>query len=97
MKKLVFVGLIVLTLFLIAKILFWGPGSFYSRYVSSKKLKDLRKVEEKLNAENVELKEQFDEMKKGNLQLEKIAREEYGLQKEGETVVKFIEEGDDDE
>ncbi len=97
MKRVIFVGLAVFTLFLLVKILFWGSGSFYSRYSSSKKLHELRRIEEKLNVGNAKLKVQYDEMKKGDLQLEKIAREEYGLQKEGETVVKFIEEGESDE
>jgi len=90
-------GLILAVFYFLAKILFWGSGSFYSRYVSSQRLETLHETKIELEKENYELKENLDDVKGDGVELEKMAREEYGMQKEGEVMIKFIQEDDHDE
>lgn len=90
-------GLIVAIVYFLLKILFWGPDSFYSRFESSRRLEVLQKEEQALTQENRELQEELDKVQGEGVELEKMAREEYGMQKEGEVIIKFIQEGNENE
>ncbi len=89
--------LVLVVLYFLCKILFWGSGSFYSRFASSRRLKSLQGVEERLNQKNKILKKKLDEVNSQGVELEKMAREEYGMQKEGEVIIKFVQEEEQNE
>ncbi len=89
--------LVLAVLYFLCKILFWGSGSFYSRFVSARRLKSLQEMEERLIEKNQILKKERDKVKSEGVELEKMAREEYGMQKEGEVIIKFVQEEEQDE
>ncbi len=90
-------GLILAIFYFLLKILFWGSGSFYSRYLSSQRLESLQKKEQELEGENQRLRGKLDQVQGDGVELEKMAREEYGMQKEGEVMIKFIQEDEHNE
>ena len=62
--------------------------SLWTRYQLSQRKDDLKVKTEQLEAETARLKQQIEDLKSDPALLERIAREEYGMKKEGETVYK---------
>lgn len=65
--------------------------SLWTRYELSQKKEDLKVKTEQLDRETEELKKQIEDLQNDPVLLERIAREEYGMKKEGETVYKIKE------
>jgi len=84
-------------LFLIAIVLYVLFGTQYNfiHYWQTKTAnKQLKTNLTKFAEENKKLKEQIEELRTDPQAIERIARENYGMQKEGERVILFLEEGD---
>ncbi|HKL19730.1 MAG TPA: septum formation initiator family protein [Halalkalibaculum sp.] len=62
--------------------------SLWTRYDLSQRKDDLKQKTEQLEAETARLKQQIKDLKNDPALLERIAREEYGMKKEGETIYK---------
>lgn len=62
--------------------------SLWTRYDLSQRKDDLKEKTEQLEAETARLKQQIKDLKNDPALLERIAREEYGMKKEGETIYK---------
>lgn len=62
--------------------------SLWTRYDLSQRKDDLIQKTEQLEAETAKLKQQIEDLKNDPALLERIAREEYGMKKEGETIYK---------
>lgn len=62
--------------------------SLWTRYELSQRKDELKQKTEQLEAETARLKQQIQDLKNDPALLERIAREEYGMKKEGETVYK---------
>lgn len=62
--------------------------SLWTRYDLSQRKDNLKKKTEQLEAETARLKQQIKDLKNDPALLERIAREEYGMKKEGETIYK---------
>lgn len=82
--------------FLLSWILLWGQNSFLRTWNNGRKLRVLEKevsalkaVNDSLSAENTRLKTSIDAA-------EKVAREKFGLIKEGEKVFRFLPAPEDD-
>lgn len=88
-KKTFLVGL--LALFLVVWFGFFDTYSLYTRYQLNKERKELIKNTEELRAESKLLEEKIKAIERNPLLLEKIAREEYGMRKPGETVYRVRE------
>lgn len=65
--------------------------SIWTRIELSQRKADLKAKTEQLKAETVILKRQIQDLKNDPALLERIAREEYGMKREGETVYKIKE------
>ncbi len=76
----------VLVAFVAIWFLFIDTYSLYTRYTLYKRKKDLSARIEQLKIETEELEERLGQLKNDPGLLEKIAREEYGMRKPGETV-----------
>jgi cell division protein FtsL len=74
--------------FLILWFAFIDTYSLWTRYELSQRKDDLKTKTEQLEAETARLKQQIKDLKNDPALLERIAREEYGMKKEGETVYK---------
>lgn len=70
---------------------FFDTYSLWTRFDLSQKKDDLRMKTQQLETETAELKQQIENLKNDPVLLERIAREEYGMKKEGETVYKIKE------
>ena len=64
--------------------------SVWTRYQLIQRKDDLKERTEKLELRTVELKQKIEALKNDPALLERIAREEYGMKKEGEKVYKVI-------
>lgn len=62
--------------------------SLWTRYDLSQRKDNLKQKTEQLEAETARLKQQIKDLKNDPALLERIAREEYGMKKEGETIYK---------
>ena len=80
---------ILLTGFVIIWFAFVDSYSLKTRWDLSQRKVELKERTEQLNSVSVELMEKTDKMTKDKMILEKIAREEYGMRKPGETVYKI--------
>lgn len=69
--------------------LFIDTYSLWTRYQLSQRKDDLKAKTEHLEAETRELKDKIEALQNDPALLERIAREEYGMKKEGETVYKI--------
>lgn len=69
--------------------LFIDTYSLLTRYQLSQRKETLKAKTEKLEAETRQLKEKINALQNDPDLLERIAREEYGMKKEGETVYKI--------
>lgn len=65
--------------------------SLWTRIALNYRMDELQTKKEKLQKETVILKEKIEDLKTDPDLLERIAREEYGMKKEGETVYKIKE------
>lgn len=62
--------------------------SLWTRYELNQRKQELRERTHNLEQESAELREKIDRLRIDPALLERIAREEYGMKKEGETVYK---------
>ena len=69
--------------------LFIDTYSLWTRYQLIQRKEELKAKTEKLESETKELKTKIDALQSDPALLERIAREEYGMKKEGETVYKI--------
>lgn len=65
--------------------------SLWTRIELHYRMNELQAKKEKLQKETQILKEKIDDLKTDPTLLERIAREEYGMKKEGETIYKIKE------
>ncbi|MCW9707008.1 FtsB family cell division protein [Fodinibius salsisoli] len=65
--------------------------SLWTRIQLNYQMDELQSKKEKLQKETLILKEKIEDLKNDPTLLERIAREEYGMKKEGETVYKIKE------
>lgn len=72
--------------------LFFDNYSLFTRYQLHQEKQDLIQRTEELKKQTVELEEKIQDLEENPDLLEKIAREEYGMRKPGETVYKIKKE-----
>lgn len=77
--------------FLIIWFAFFDTYSLWTRYELSQRKQELQEKTEQLEAETAELEQKINDLRSDPALLERIAREEYGMRKEGETVYKIRE------
>ncbi|MDX1671075.1 MAG: septum formation initiator family protein [Balneolaceae bacterium] len=65
--------------------------SLWTRFELHQRKIELQKKTARLEAETAELKQKIEALKRDPALLERIAREEYGMRREGETVYKIKE------
>lgn len=82
---------IILGGFLLVWFTFIDTYSIWTRVELNQRKSELQEKKEKLKAETAVLKEKIQDLKTDPFLLERIAREEYGMKKEGETVYKIKE------
>lgn len=82
---------IILGGFLLVWFTFIDTYSIWTRVELNQRKRELQEKKEKLKAETAVLKEKIQDLKTDPFLLERIAREEYGMKKEGETVYKIKE------
>lgn len=82
------VGLFFLS-FLLVWFFFVDTYSLSARWSLSQRNKELNERIEQLEIESLELQKRIKELETNPALLEKIAREQYGMRKEGETVYKI--------
>jgi len=80
--------LFILCGFLAIWFLFLDTYSLWTRYKLYERKEDLKAKTEQLKVETAQLKEKIHNLKNDSTLLERIAREEYGMHKKGETVYK---------
>lgn len=80
--------LMILGGFIFVWFAFIDTYSLWTRYELSQRKDELKQKTEQLEAETARLKQQIQDLKSDPALLERIAREEYGMKKEGETVYK---------
>jgi cell division protein FtsB len=79
----------ILVAFILVWILFIDTYSLYTRYELHQKKNELIERTSELKAETASLEEKIEELTDNADLLEKIAREEYGMRKPGETVYRI--------
>ncbi|HMB98842.1 MAG TPA: septum formation initiator family protein [Balneolaceae bacterium] len=79
----------ILVAFILVWILFIDTYSLYTRYELHQKKNELIERTSELKAETASLEEKIKELTDNADLLEKIAREEYGMRKPGETVYRI--------
>lgn len=79
----------ILVAFIVLWILFIDTYSLYTRYELHQKKNDLIERTTELKTETVSLEQKIEKLTENNDLLEKIAREEYGMRKPGETVYRI--------
>lgn len=80
--------MLILGGFLFIWFAFIDTYSLWTRYDLSQRKDELKQKTEQLEAETAELKQQIEDLKNDPALLERIAREEYGMKKDGETIYK---------
>lgn len=83
--------LIILGGFVFIWFAFIDTYSIWTRYTLEQRKSDLKQKTEVLKAETADLKQKIENLKNDPALLERIAREEYGMKKEGEKVYKIKE------
>jgi cell division protein FtsB len=86
---------IILGSFLLIWFSFIDTYSLKTRWDLKQRKSDLKERTEKLNLEAARLQQEVEKLEKDPALLEKIAREEYGMRKPGETVYKIQRESTD--
>ena len=79
----------LLTLLVLSLVIWFGfldTYSFWSRYELSRRKEDLIEKTAELKKETQELNKKINNLKNNPQLIEKIAREEYGMRRKGETV-----------
>lgn len=71
--------------------MFIDTYSVWTRIELQQRQEELKAKKEKLKKETLILKQNIEELQENPLLFERIAREEYGMKKEGETVYKIKE------
>lgn len=84
--------LMLLSAFVVVWFVFIDTYSLKTRWDLHVQKKELQKKTAELNAQSEELKKKIKELESNDAILEKIAREEYGMRKPGETVYKVKRE-----
>ncbi|MFH5882843.1 septum formation initiator family protein [Halalkalibaculum sp. DA3122] len=84
--------LLVLGGFVFVWFAFIDTYSLLTRYQLSERKEDLKLKTRQLEAETVELKDKIEDLKSDSALLERIAREKYGMRKEGDVVYKIREQ-----
>lgn len=79
---------LVLGGFVVIWFAFIDTYSLWTRYQLSERKEDLKIKTAQMEAETARLRQQIQDLKNDPALLERIAREEYGMKKEGETVYK---------
>lgn len=77
-------------LFLVSWIVLWGENSFFKTWNMKRKVEALEKEMNELKATNERLELENQRLKSDPKAAEKVAREKFGLTKEGEKVFRFI-------
>lgn len=83
--------LIILGGFLFIWFAFIDTYSIWTRITLDQRKSNLKEKTEELHAETAELKQKIENLKNDPALLERIAREEYGMKKEGEKIYKVKE------
>ncbi len=83
--------LLVLGGFVVIWFAFIDTYSLWTRYILAQRKYDLKQKTEQLQSETEELKQKVKDLETNPALLERIAREEYGMKKKGETVYKIRE------
>jgi len=83
---------LVLGGFILIWFLFIDTYSIWTRYQLIQQKENLKEKTENLEIKTAELKQKINALKNDSLLLERIAREEYGMKKEDETVYKIVPE-----
>lgn len=82
---------IILGGFIFVWFTFIDTYSIWTRITLNERKEDLKERTEQLKIETIELKQKIENLENDPALLERIAREEYGMKKEGETVYKILE------
>lgn len=82
---------LVLGGFVVIWFTFIDTYSIWTRIELQQRQEELKAKKEKLKAETLILKQNIEELQTNPFLFERIAREEYGMKKEGETVYKIKE------
>lgn len=77
--------------FVVVWFTFIDTYSLWTRVELSQRKAELKEKKQRLKSETLILKQKIDDLKTDPFLLERIAREEYGMKKEGETVYKIKE------
>jgi len=96
-KKSITLVLIVFSFYLLGKIFFFGNDSFAGLKKSTKRLLELEKDNVLLKEESEKLQLEIKSIKNDLTRLEKIAREKLFYQKEGESIIYFVDEKEESE
>ena len=84
--------MLVIILFLAFDIVYLNRKSFYNVLSAREQNNILIKQNKELEIANSELKKINDKLSSDISALEKVAREKYGMGKEGETVIQFLQD-----
>lgn len=84
--------LLVLGGFVLIWFTFIDTYSLWTRYQLNQRYDNLKAKTEQLEADTELLKQKIDKLNNDPVLLERIAREEYGMKREGETIYKIKEE-----
>lgn len=83
--------ILILGGFLVIWFTFIDTYSIWTRIELQQRKEELKKKKKDLKAETLILKQKIDHLKTDPFLLERIAREEYGMKREGETIYKIKE------
>lgn len=75
--------------FVVIWLTFIDTYSIWTRVELNQRKAELKEKKQQLKAETIILKQKIEDLKTDPFLLERIAREEYGMKKEGETVYKI--------
>lgn len=85
---------LVAIVLLISWIVAWGPNSFIKKHRQKRANEQLRAQQQEYQAKNDSLNQEIRRLKTDPDAAEKVARENFGLIKEGEKVFRFVEKDD---
>lgn len=83
--------ILVLGGFMVLWFAFFDTYSIWTRFELNQRKDDLKMKKEQLKEETAVLKQKIENLQNDPALLERIAREEYGMKKEGETIYKIKE------
>lgn len=83
--------ILVLGGFMVVWFAFFDTYSVWTRFELNQRKDDLKMKKEQLKEETAVLKQKIENLENDPALLERIAREEYGMKKEGETIYKIKE------